>query len=312
MEAMTPNIDAMVQQGVKAYRAGNKSEARAFLLKAVELDEQNEQAWLWLSAVVDDVEEQITCLENVLVVNPNNQQALKGIAALKAKRGTAKPSASGDDEMPSNLEWDLSATPSSSPSSTFRAPEPTKQEYDDWVSSLNLGSGAASGGNPAFNSGPFGADMFGADDDAGIAPPPAPARGAPPPAPRGAAPIAAAASVPLATSGSRTSPNPAPAKGKSSPAAAPSIFGDAAADFASDDEDAMFGGATAERGMYDDDEGGAEVDPLELLKRIPPEIKATRLPGTIEKHSALNIGIAVLVILNVFAIAGLVLVAFGV
>jgi Tfp pilus assembly protein PilF len=45
---MAPNIDAMIQQGVKAYRAGNKQEAKAFLIKAVELDQYNEQAWLWL------------------------------------------------------------------------------------------------------------------------------------------------------------------------------------------------------------------------------------------------------------------------
>ena len=51
---MSANVDAMVNEGVNAFKAGRKEEARALLLKATELDQYNEQAWLWLSGLMED------------------------------------------------------------------------------------------------------------------------------------------------------------------------------------------------------------------------------------------------------------------
>ncbi len=98
---MPANVDGMVREGINAYRAGKKEEARAFLLKAVEIDERNEQAWLWLSAVVDSVDEQQICLENVLAINPNNERALQGVKLLKQKAASATPSAPAEDVLAS-------------------------------------------------------------------------------------------------------------------------------------------------------------------------------------------------------------------
>jgi hypothetical protein len=301
---MSANIDAMVREGIKAYRAGNKGEARALLMKATELDELNEQAWLWLSAVVETPEEQRTCLENVLVINPNNERAKSGIQMLTAKStGTPKtappvssaPSAAGmnpfgaaaDDEMPTTLEWDMPATETSSPSSKFRPNEPTKQDYDDWVSSLNLGGGASSepaapaiGGFPMT---PFTDDEnpFGDDDEEPMLPPSQPALVSKPAAP--------AAPPPPKT----MPPTSAP---RSAPLMSPAVH---------DDDD-----------LFNDDDGDLDEfgngfgdlddqDPSEYFKLIPNNIKATRLPGEDEKYPALiPLGIALLVILNLAA-AGL-------
>lgn len=79
---MTANVDAMVRAGVEAYRAGKRAEARTLLERALELDQYNELAWMWLSAVVDTQEEQRTCLENVIVINPNNDRAKQGLRSL--------------------------------------------------------------------------------------------------------------------------------------------------------------------------------------------------------------------------------------
>src|SRR5579871_1274820 len=87
-----PNVDSLVQDGITAIKAGRKDEARRALMKAVELDEHNEQGWLWLSAVVETTEEQQICLENVIAINPNNDKARKGLAALtKGGTGTSAP-----------------------------------------------------------------------------------------------------------------------------------------------------------------------------------------------------------------------------
>ncbi len=88
---MSANVDAMVREGINAYRAGNKDEARTLLYKAVEIDEQHEQAWLWLSAVVDSIEDQQTCLENVLTINPNNERARDGLRILNQRAGSDQP-----------------------------------------------------------------------------------------------------------------------------------------------------------------------------------------------------------------------------
>ncbi len=171
---MSANVEAMIREGINAYRAGNRDESRTLLLKAVELDEQNEQAWMWLSAVVDTVEDQQTCLENVLSINPNNEKAKQGLRILSQKAAsnaaTNTPSSSNfedddlfanisftqpssanagpfsapdmpeEEELPS-LDWDIPATETSSPSSFRPVKEPTSRDYDDWVAGLNLRGG---------------------------------------------------------------------------------------------------------------------------------------------------------------------------
>ncbi|MFN8376085.1 MAG: hypothetical protein U0694_24820 [Anaerolineae bacterium] len=305
---MSANVDAMVREGIRAYRAGNKAEARTLLMKAVELDEYNEQAWLWLSATVETPEEQRTCLENVLVINPNNERARNGIQMLSAKSGSTPPAAPSapaspfgslptsavgaapaDDELPTSLEWDMASPETSSPSSNFRpVNEPTKQDYDDWVSSLNLGAQPASapdlGGITSFTMTPFTDDenLFGVEDEEPVLPP-APARAsapvAPPPPPRPAPPVSAP-QMPMVMS-------PAPDDDTD----------DLLDDIEGTDLDEEFGD--------DFDMGGDDQDPNEYFRLIPGEIKATRLPGEDEKYPAfVPIGLVVLIVLNLAA-AGL-------
>ncbi len=82
-----PNVDGMVQEAIAAIKAGRKEDAKNLLMKAVDLDQANEQAWLWLSGCVDTPEEQQICLENVLAINPSNQKARKGLDAILKKTG---------------------------------------------------------------------------------------------------------------------------------------------------------------------------------------------------------------------------------
>ncbi len=79
---MSANVEAMVREGVNAFKSGRKDEAHALLLKATELDPYNEQAWLWLSGLMEGAADQRTCLENVLAINPNNERAKQGLAYL--------------------------------------------------------------------------------------------------------------------------------------------------------------------------------------------------------------------------------------
>ena len=70
----------LLQEGIAAVKSGQKEQARKLLMQVVELDERNEQGWLWLSGVVETVEDRRICLENVLAINPHNAHAQAGLA----------------------------------------------------------------------------------------------------------------------------------------------------------------------------------------------------------------------------------------
>ena len=62
----------LLRRGVEAARAGRKAEARELLIQAVEVDPQSEMAWIWLSGLMDDLEDRIIACENALTINPAN------------------------------------------------------------------------------------------------------------------------------------------------------------------------------------------------------------------------------------------------
>ena len=69
----------LLEQGIAAAKAGRTQEARRILFDVIKLDERNEQAWLWLSGVVESFEDKRICLENALAINPQNSHALSGL-----------------------------------------------------------------------------------------------------------------------------------------------------------------------------------------------------------------------------------------
>ena len=75
-------IDELLKAGITAIKSGQKAKARQLLLQAIEADDKNERAWLWLSGAVEADEEKRICLENVLTINPDNELARKGLAKL--------------------------------------------------------------------------------------------------------------------------------------------------------------------------------------------------------------------------------------
>jgi hypothetical protein len=317
---MPANVEGMVREGVNAYRAGKKEEARALLLRAVEIDQYNEQAWLWLSAVVETPEEQRTCLENVLTINPNNERARQGMEMLSKKTGaapqTSGPAPSDEDvlassviaqsgeELPTSIDWAPAPaeppTATSSSSSYYRVDEPSAQEYDSWVANLGLGANSETPGEPTAETPPpapalmaaFLEDdenLFGLDGSAVFeAESEPPARTATPPPAR-------PASKPDVEKRMSPEPRLAP-QSKSKPAS------DALLDEIDEGDDLITD--------LDEDYDEARLDrlePEEMFRYIPKEIKATRLPGTRERYPLpVLIGLIVAILLNLGAIAFLV------
>lgn len=325
---MPANVDGMVREGISAYRAGNKEEARTLLLRAVEIDQYNEQAWLWLSAVVETPEEQRTCLENVITINPSSERAKQGLDMLDQRFGSspkvsptqaedvmastsfmapAAPSSrpSSDDELPSSIEWgEAPATASSSPSSNFKVNEPSEKEYDDWVSKLNIG-GAAENDVMLDEANRFISMADDDEDDERFDP--------------NAVDDLFSSGPFSADLSTQTMPKPEPIKAQSplrqSPAAESSSKSATAPMPSSPSKPAkpmenksfgvlvdgnLRGGALVEDF---DDAVMEKLEADEFFQYIPREIKATRLPGTSERYPVLAlVGLLVLIAANIGAV----------
>lgn len=343
---MTANVEAMIRAGVEAYRAGKRIEARALLERAIEIDDYNEDAWLWLSAVVETKDEQRTCLENVLVINPANERAQAGLQALGPAAPLAPPEpespfSSGDNATPfSDFDFDESEGNSSTPtedpfealtsenppppepeepawsdtiatssaSSNYKGPQLTTDDYDDWMSNLNIGTKSqqpSSGGGifkedndvdvfgqtsftdpgTSFNS--FDFDDTDDEDEPSVS-------------------TAVTNSQPLYDDGfdeflDEFDMDDAPAN------IGIGEFEDDLMDLSRDDSLEKLSDPNSADFLFSDDDEVAEADPREMFSLIPRSIQSTRLPGTVESVSGgLKAAVFLLVLLNVGAIAAIV------
>lgn len=79
----------LYDRGVGAARGGQRRVAAILLSRAVQCDPKHEQAWLWLSGVLDEPKEIAFCLRAVLSINPNNDRARQGLVWLEQRNGIA-------------------------------------------------------------------------------------------------------------------------------------------------------------------------------------------------------------------------------
>jgi hypothetical protein len=143
---MPANVDAMVRAGVEAYRAGKKAEARTLLERALELDGYNETGWLWLSAVVETPEEQQTCLENVLTINPGNERAKQGLKSLGINPDSVAKSAASPAPAfeAGTFDFDMSEDVFASPAPSAAASPAPKPAVDDIFGDVDFSADASS------------------------------------------------------------------------------------------------------------------------------------------------------------------------
>lgn len=83
--------ERMFQRGVAAAQGGQRIVAAGLLRQAVQLDPEHEQAWLWLSGVVDSREDVAFCLRAVLRINPENERARQGLSQLDSWSTSVAP-----------------------------------------------------------------------------------------------------------------------------------------------------------------------------------------------------------------------------
>jgi len=124
-EASPPNpgVQDLLQAGSAALRSGHADWARDLLQRALELDAENASAWLWLSEAAESVEERERCLQEVLRLEPDHEEARR-----RLEDAWPEPGAWEEDAPPAALWLDepAAADPDPAPvlASSSMAPSP--------------------------------------------------------------------------------------------------------------------------------------------------------------------------------------------
>jgi len=75
-----------LQKGINAAKAGRMEEAVEFLKDAIIEEPQNADVWVWISAIIDDLDKQEIFLEKALAIDPHNIPAQRGLAYLQKRK----------------------------------------------------------------------------------------------------------------------------------------------------------------------------------------------------------------------------------
>ena len=84
-------MDDLLQQGIQAYRAGKRDEARKLFIAVVKQSQDDERAWGWMYNVCDNDKERIYCLNQVLRINPKNEKVNELLTQLTNREPPIQP-----------------------------------------------------------------------------------------------------------------------------------------------------------------------------------------------------------------------------
>lgn len=75
-----------LQEGINAAKAGRMQEALEFMKDAIIDEPQNADVWVWIAAIIDDLDKQEIFLNKALEIDPNNIPAQRGISYLYQRK----------------------------------------------------------------------------------------------------------------------------------------------------------------------------------------------------------------------------------
>ncbi|MBC7876684.1 MAG: excalibur calcium-binding domain-containing protein [Anaerolineales bacterium] len=79
-------MDDLFQQGITAYKAGRRDEARKIFITVAEQNPDNERAWMWMYNVCNTDKGRIHCLKQILRINPKDKKANQLFKQLTASK----------------------------------------------------------------------------------------------------------------------------------------------------------------------------------------------------------------------------------
>ncbi len=79
-------MTSSLQQGINAAKAGHTQVALDFLKDAIIEEPQNADVWVWIAAIIEDLDKQEIFLKKALEIDPNNIPAQRGIDYLNRRK----------------------------------------------------------------------------------------------------------------------------------------------------------------------------------------------------------------------------------
>ncbi len=76
----------IVAEGLALLKTNDRQGAHRKFVRAAELDQRNETAWLWRASTTADIEEAIACVDQALAVDPNNEAARQARTWLRVRK----------------------------------------------------------------------------------------------------------------------------------------------------------------------------------------------------------------------------------
>ncbi len=183
------DTESILQLGIEAARAGDKEEARNLFRLLTRETPEDPQSWLWLAGVAEDREEKRAALEQVTRLDPSNELAQQGLAALGGPTKStvqippaplAPEPAAPEPDFSDDFDFDFAAesldssspppvafTPPAAPAKTreLTPDEEFAMSLDSFGSTSNTYNERSKGGDADFNIPDFG---FG-DEDVDVA-----------------------------------------------------------------------------------------------------------------------------------------------
>jgi hypothetical protein len=121
---MSGQIESLLEKGIQAARNQDKKRAQDILIHVIEIDQYNEKAWLWLSSVVSVPADKEVCLENALLINPDNTYAAMGLKYIRQLDEASPPSVLprlAGEKKPQKPEW-AASEPTAPPPNVYVCP----------------------------------------------------------------------------------------------------------------------------------------------------------------------------------------------
>lgn len=97
----------LIREGLRAYARGNFQQAHDVWRQAATLTPHNEQVWLLLLSILKDKDDRRVCLENIVAINPDNQQAQQQLQLLQAQQPAAHHRDTAETGILSGMVWRL-------------------------------------------------------------------------------------------------------------------------------------------------------------------------------------------------------------
>ena len=125
--------ETLLRKANQAAAAGDKQNAESLIAEVLENAPENENAWMLKSHLVESLNAKISCYQNVLNINPENQAAKSGLMSLQAIMSQFEEESAAAQEV-SNDE----TVQADDYQSESEIPEPYEEEEEDIDLELSL------------------------------------------------------------------------------------------------------------------------------------------------------------------------------